>query len=335
MSLSRRRFLARSWLATLSGILVGREALATPASHRGTQERPLLVSTWPFGRHANARGLEVQAAGGSALDAVEQGIRVTEMDVSNASVGKGGLPNADGVVQLDASIMSGPGHTAGSVAAIEGILHPISVARKVMEETRHVMLVGEAARRFAIEHGCEEGELLTEERREEWRAWKAAQEHSGSPGNHDTIALLVLDADGLLAGGCSTSGWGYKLPGRVGDSPIIGSGLYVDQEIGAAGATGLGEAIMRHCGSFQVVRAMERGLHPEEACFEVVQRIARKEPKAVSSGFHFCALDREGRYGGAGTGAGFDYSVSTPSSSQVLRSSGLGAGPEGTVGDNP
>ena len=276
-------------------------------------------------------------AGGPILDAVEQGIWVTESDRGNSSVGLGGIPNAAGVVQLDACIMAGPGHRAGSVAAIEGIRHPISAARRVMEKTPHVMLVGEGARLFALEEGLESVEINSAEKNAAWRKKRAAAKAVAppaqkNPGNHDTIALLVLGADGNIAGGCSTSGWGGKLPGRVGDSPIIGGGLYVDNEVGAAGATGLGENVMRYCGSFLVVELMRQGLSPEEACLEAIRRIARQDPKRTDLSISFVALDKQGRFGAAGSAKGFPYSVTTASSSRVLTGPGVGKvdiGPEG------
>ena len=305
----------------------------------GNGERPLIVSTWPFGRPANDAGMKVLLAGGTILDAVEQGIWVTESDKGNSSVGLGGMPNAAGVVQLDACIMAGDGHRAGSVAAIEGIRHPISAARRVMEKTPHVMLVGEGARMFALEEGLESVENNTTERYDAWRKKRAgaktpAKGSEKNPGNHDTIALLVLGADGNIAGGCSTSGWGGKLPGRVGDSPIIGSGLYVDNDVGAAGATGLGENVMRYCGSFLVVELMRQGLHPEEACLEAIRRIARKDPKGTGISVSFVALDKKGRYGAAGSAKGFQYSVTTNSSSRVLTGPGVGKLDIGPVGGN-
>jgi isoaspartyl peptidase/L-asparaginase-like protein (Ntn-hydrolase superfamily) len=313
--------MSRSALAAVGTAALGQAARASQDPLNQAAERPLLVSTWAFGRAANEAALQAFQRGGSTLDAVEQGIGVIEADPNNASVGIGGIPNAEGVVQLDACIMLGPGHRAGSVAALERILHPISVARRVMEKTRHVMLAGEGAHRFALQQGFAEVELLTEERKQEWLQWRAAQA-TGSQG-HDTITLLALDAQGHLAGGCSTSGLGYKTPGRVGDSPIIGGGLYVDDEVGAAGATGLGEIIMRQCGSFQVVERMREGLTPQEACLETVRRIARKDADAGKNSFYFVALDRHGRFGAAGTGKGFEYAVTHPGSSGILHSAGL------------
>jgi L-asparaginase/N4-(beta-N-acetylglucosaminyl)-L-asparaginase len=270
---------------------------------------------------ANELALKTVADGGSVLDAVEQAIRLVEADERNSSVGIGGIPNAEGVVQLDACIMDGPVHGAGSVAALEGILHPISVARRVMEQTSHVMLVGEGARQFALQQGFPSTHLLTEERRKDWLAWKRteAAKREPAPASHDTIALVGVDDQGNMAGGCSTSGWGYKLPGRVGDSPIIGSGLYVDNQIGAAGATGVGENVMRYCGSFMVVEAMRAGMDPTEACVSVIRRIAEKDPKDYADlHINFIALSRDGRYGAAGTDQGFDFAVADRLTSQVF-----------------
>jgi len=315
-----------------------------PAS-AGGEGRPLFASTWGNGAPVNEEAMRVLRAGGSLLDAVEQGIWVSEADAANPNVGIGGIPNEDGVVQLDACFMSGPGHRAGSVAALEGFLHPISVARRVMEKTRHVMLVGRGARKFALAEGFEPVELLSDEQRERWRQWRrerweaeeqeraAGEEIEGEeePGeerrNHDTMTLLGLGADGHLAGGCSTSGWGYKMPGRVGDSPIVGGGLYVDDEVGAAGATGLGEIIMSYCGSFLVVDHMRQGMSPEEACAETVRRIIRHNPRGLDLGISFVAVDKQGRHGAAGTVDWFRYAVTTESETRLL--SGLVLGREG------
>ncbi len=295
-------------------------------------KRPLFVSTWPFGKAANERSLEIFEGGGSVLDAVEMGIHVPEADSSNASVGLGGIPNAEGVVQLDACIMDGEGQRGGSVAGIEDILHPISVARKVMDETKHVMLVGEGARQFALSQGFEKVNLLTEEQRLKWEKWKEEQHKAD---NHDTIALLGVDANGHIAGGCSTSGWGYKLPGRVGDSPILGSGLYVDGQVGAAGATGLGENVMRYCASFLAVEYMRQGKHPQDACISAIKRVIEADPRPVEDlHINFVALDKQGRYGAAGTNEGFKYSVTYPDYSEVLEGAALSAGDIGVEGGN-
>jgi isoaspartyl peptidase/L-asparaginase-like protein (Ntn-hydrolase superfamily) len=330
MPSTRRQFLATSSIA------IGATAPGLCASDAPNPTRPLIVSTWPFGKASNDEALRVLTKGGSILDAVEHGIKVTELDTKNRSVGISGSPNAAGVVQQDACIMHGPGHQAGSVAAIEGIIHPISAARRVMEKTPHVMLVGDGARMFAIEEGLNSIDVDSSKLHEAWRKERASKKQAvqkRSKGDHDTIALLVLGPDGNIAGGCSTSGWGGKLPGRVGDSPIIGSGLYIDNEVGAAGATGLGENVMRHCASFMVVDFMRQGLHPQEACLRAIHRISRIDPLATEDlAINFVALDKKGRYGAAGTGTGFKYSVTTKSSSVVLQSPGVTSkdiGPEG------
>jgi N4-(beta-N-acetylglucosaminyl)-L-asparaginase len=217
--------------------------------------------------------------------------------------------------------MFGPGHKAGSVAALEGIRHPISAARRVMEKSRHVMLAGEGARVFALEQGLESIPVDDRELYEKWRQ-KRVIEATKKPENHDTIALLALGADGTLAGGCSTSGLAGKLPGRVGDSPIIGSGLYVDNEVGAAGATGVGENVMRYCATFMIVEFMRQGLSPREAIVKEMQRIIQSE-RRDDLHINFVALDKHGRYGAAGTDVSFKYAVATPGQSQVLDNPGL------------
>jgi isoaspartyl peptidase/L-asparaginase-like protein (Ntn-hydrolase superfamily) len=334
---TRRRFLRTSATSFAGGSLLASGAQAQGNSVEEQSARPpVFVSTWPFGKPANEDGLAKLRAGGSGLDAIEHGIWNAEADVNNTSVGLGGLPNAAGVVQLDACIMSGPGHRAGSVAALEGILHPISVARRVMETTRHVMLVGQDARAFALREGFPSMKLLTPASRKEWLKWKQshASKTTSHASNHDTIAMVLLGADGNLFGGCSTSGLAFKLPGRVGDSPIIGSGLYVDNEVGAAGATGVGENVLRYCGSFLVVEFMRQGLPPQEACLETIRRIARLDPRGFDLSINFIALNKRGQFGAAGTGQGFEFAVTTESSSQVMRSPGLTAAGVGAVGGN-
>ena len=321
MQITRRQFVygcAASTLLTCGGKVVSRiQAAEEPA-----RSLPCFVSTWPFGKPANDIALGTLQSGKSVLDAVEQGIRSVEADVSNTSVGAGGTPNAAGVVQLDACIMYGPGHQAGSVAGIEGILHPISVARAVMEKTRHVMLVGQGARDFAIENGFEQANLLTDDRRTAWEKWRAEQnkQPAGSKAdNHDTIALIGVAADGTVAGGCSTSGLGYKLPGRVGDSPILGSGLYVDNEVGGAGATGTGENVMRYCATFMIVEAMRHGMSPQAACVAAIRRISRRDPRDISElHINFVAIDKQGNVGAAGTDKEFRYAVTDGRSSSII-----------------
>ena len=305
------------WSIVLCALLVHLAACAAP-SRTMTERRPLLVATWPFGKEATDRGLATLRAGGSLLDAVEQGIRRIEELSSDGSVGLGGRPNAAGYPQLDACIMNGADHSAGSVAALEGIVHPISAARRVLESSPHVMLVGEGARWFALEHGLDSVDVsgLPEKK----RAWTTRDRdpQAGERG-HDTITLLVLGEDGHIAGGSSTSGSGGKHPGRVGDSPILGAGLYVDDDVGAAGATGLGENIMRHCASFLIVELMRQGRSPQEACEEVIHRIAAADPRGYALSMHFIALDKSGRYGAASSNGEFPFAVATSDSSEVLR----------------
>ncbi len=339
----RRRFLASAATALVGGRLLnqvsGAPVLPLTELKGGA---PLIISTWPFGKPANEKALAVLQGGGAGLDAVEQGIHVVESDPNNPSVGLAGIPNAAGIVQLDSCIMSGPGHRAGSVAAVSGFRHPISIARAVMEHTKHVMLVGAGAEEFAAEHGFERGPKVSDNQRTAWKKWKAAQKRADAADggkkhpakNHDTIALLVLGSDGNVFGGCSTSGWGYKLPGRVGDSPIIGSGLYVDNDVGAAGATGLGENVMRYCSSFLIVELMRQGMHPQEACIEVIKRCARIDPKGLDLSVNFIALDKQGRFGAAGTGTGFEYSVTCGAFSKVVQSPGLTSADIGPLGGN-
>jgi N4-(beta-N-acetylglucosaminyl)-L-asparaginase len=251
---------------------------------------------------------------------------VPEADLANHSVGRAGYPDRDGHVSLDASIMDERGN-CGAVAAIEHIAHPISVARRVMEKTPHVLLAGDGALQFALEQGFAREELLTPESRAAWRAWlKTAQYQPvanseastygqgalGTPGgssNHDTIGMLALDAAGNLSGACTTSGMAWKLRGRVGDSPIVGAGLYVDGEVGAATSTGVGEEVIRNCGSFLVVELMRQGRSPEAACKEAVERILKKKAGAKDLQVGFIALNREGEAGAWAIQGGFSWAL--------------------------
>ena len=299
---------------------------ASPQSSAHLAKRgPLIVSTWGFGKPANELALKVLQGGGSALDAVEQGVRLVETS-GNTSVGLSGKPNAAGVVQLDACIMNGPEHQAGSVAGVEGVVHPISAARLVMEKTPHVMLVGAGAHWFAEQNGLEVRDGQAD--KANYREWLTRQKRptpgkGDKPENHDTIAQIILDAGGNIAGGCSTSGWSGKVPGRVGDSPIIGGGVYVDNEVGAAGATGLGENVMRYCASYQVVENMRHGMSPTEACAEAIRRIARTDPQGMDLAINFIAIDKHGEFGAAGTQANFPYSVTTPTFSEIRKGKSL------------
>ena len=266
-----------------------------------------MTSTWNHGMLANDAGFQALDAGGSALDMIEAGARLVESDAEGLSVGIGGLPDRDGNVTLDACIMDHRGD-AGSVCFVQDVAHPISLARNVMENTPHVMLAGAGAEQYARELGMPVTPLLTEQAQLAWERWKETSNYQPiiNIENHDTIGLLAMDDQGRLAGGCTTSGVAYKMHGRVGDSPIIGAGLYVDGDIGGATATGLGEAVMRTVGSFLVVELMRQGASAQEACFEAVQRIIRSMPtEDLQVGY--LALGKDGQIGGHAIHSGFNY----------------------------
>jgi len=280
-------------------------------SKRRMAFRPIVVSTWSHGVEANAAAWKVLSTNGKSLDAVEAGVKVTEADLTNRSVGIGGLPDSSGHVTLDACIMDEKSR-CGAVACLDGIDHPISVARAVMEKTPHVMLVGEGAREFALDQGFNKVKTPIKESKDAWKEWKKEKKREQpviNHENHDTIGLLALDQFGNLSGACTTSGWAYKMPGRVGDSPIIGAGLFVDNEIGAACATGMGEAVIRIAGSHTVVELMRQGHSPQTACEMAVDRIVRKHEDLTNLQVGFVALDRAGNYGAYSVYAGFNVAV--------------------------
>lgn len=282
--------------------------------HNKEVKKPVVISTWNHGLAANEAAWAVLSSAGSALNAVEAGVRITESDPTGQSVGIGGRPDMSGEVTLDACIMNHRGD-CGSVAYLKGIEHPISVARKVMEETPHVMLVGDGAKEFALSKGFPEINLLTEQSKGEWEKWKASEQKvlpKINVENHDTIGLLALDVFGNLSGACTTSGAAWKMKGRVGDSPIIGAGLYVDNEVGAATATGWGEAVIRAVGCFLVVEFMRQGKTPQEACRLAVERVISKNPDWKDIQVGFIALNKVGEYGGFCIQPGFDFAVYHP-----------------------
>ncbi len=286
---------------------------------------PIVISTWNHGLAANEAAWKILVEGGSALDAVEHGVRVTESDVTNRSVGIGGMPDRDGHVTLDACIMDHQSR-CGSVGFLEGIAHPISVARAVMEKTQHVMLVGEGAKKFALEQGFETIKTPIPEVEAEYQTWK--KEHQDlfkrpeiNHENHDTIGMLALDSTGNLSGSCTTSGWAYKLHGRLGDSPIIGAGLFVDNEVGAACATGLGEAIIRVAGSHTVVELMRNGHSPMEACKIAVERIISKHSDLTNLQCGFLALDKNGNVGAYSVYNGFNYALRNTNDQKLIDAS--------------
>ncbi|GGW29917.1 N(4)-(beta-N-acetylglucosaminyl)-L-asparaginase [Arenibacter certesii] len=269
--------------------------------------RPIAICTWNF-MNATAKAWEVLEKGGSSLDAVEQGVMVEEADLNNETVGNGGRPDRDGRVTLDACIMDKDAN-CGAVLCMENIAHPISVARKVMEETPHVMLAGKGAEQFAYEQGFPKTNLLTEKAKKEWMAWKKDSQYETiiNIENHDTIGMLAIDKDGDIAGACTTSGMAYKMAGRVGDSPIIGAGLFVDNEVGGATATGVGEEVVRTVGSFLIVELMRQGKSPQEACEEGVKRIMEKNKDRKDFQIGFIAINKKGETGGYCIHPGFSY----------------------------
>lgn len=271
---------------------------------------PIVIATWDV-KEATAKAWEVMQNGGSSLDAIEQGCNVEEANAEGQSVGIGGLPDRDGKVTLDACIMNSAGDY-GAVVYLQNILHPISVARKVMDETPHVILAGKGAEQFALETGFEKVNLLTEKSKKAWEEWKITSEYKPiiNIENHDTIGMLAIDQNGNISGGCTTSGLAYKMAGRVGDSPIIGSGLFVDNEVGAATATGLGEEVLKTVGSFLIVELMRQGRSPQEACEEAVNRIVEKNGDRIKDfQVGYIAVNKRGETGAYGIHEGFVYTV--------------------------
>lgn len=322
----RRRFLGSSLAAGVVGACGGSSpgpapepsTQGPPPAQERTDPRPVFVATWRWGRTAVDTAAARRGDGGSLLDAVEAGVMAVERDPEVLTVGVGGYPNAEGTVQLDAMIMRGSDLAAGAVGALEGFATPIAVARRVMERTRHVFLVGPGAAAFARDQGFEASELLREPARARWRAWR----ERGEPGflrdqdadqaddeNHDTVGLVGV-AGGEAVAGLSTSGLAFKLPGRVGDSPIVGAGGYADAEVGAAAATGVGEEVIRTAGAYAVVAAMEAGLEPEAACRRVLDKLRRRRGEALGDGqVAFVAVRSDGSFGGAALRPGFEYFV--------------------------
>jgi isoaspartyl peptidase/L-asparaginase-like protein (Ntn-hydrolase superfamily) len=292
-------------------------------SDNTNMHHPIILSTWSFGQRANNAAWPTLEKGGSSLDAVELACRDAEADLNNHTVGIGGFPDRSGRVSLDASIMLAPAK-AGSVCYLRDYPHPISVARKVMEKSPHVLLAGDGAGEFARLHGFESADLLTEEAAHAWENWRKEQgrkpvvkrnvEELGLSGidvegSHDTIGVIALDSHGDLAGGCTTSGLAFKIPGRVGDSPIIGHGLYVEPKVGAAVCTGHGELVMGVCGSFLAIETLRRGGKPEDAAFEVIQRIQSTHELHGEDQVGVIVLGATGNWGAASIRAGFRVAV--------------------------
>lgn len=321
--LHRRRFLQ------LGSLGLGAFSFAGFTAGKAAVRKPIVISTWDAGIEANKAAWKVLRSGGRALDAVEQGVMVTEAS-RNCCVGLGANPDRDGYVTLDSCIMDEKAN-CGSVAFLERIKHPVSVARRVMEKTPHVMLVGSGAQQFAIEEGFPlESSKLSEEAERDYQNWLKKSEYKpvinientrkqtafvpikydNGEWNHDTIGMVAMDAAGNLSGSCTTSGMGFKMRGRLGDSPIIGAGLFVDNEVGAATATGQGEDVIRICGSHLVVELMRQGLSPEAACKKAVERIIKiKRDTAKDIQVGFIAINKQGEYGGYCIQKGFNFAV--------------------------
>ncbi|MCB0643491.1 MAG: N(4)-(beta-N-acetylglucosaminyl)-L-asparaginase [Phaeodactylibacter sp.] len=311
---SRRRFIQRSVVGGVAFVSGNMSTLVAAGCQDVDQKGkakslPVIISTWNHGIPANAAAFKRLQSGGNALDAVEAGVMVVEGDPSISSVGIGGAPDREGRVTLDACIMA-PDGNCGSVCFLENIRHPIAVARKVMEESPHVMLAGEGALQFAVEKGFKEEDLLTPRAREAYEKWLLKSEYKPiiNIENHDTIGMLCMDEKGDIAGSCTTSGLAYKMRGRVGDSPIIGAGLYVDNEVGGAVATGLGESIIKVCGTFLVVELMRQGASPEEACQEAIQRIIKKQAYQDFQ-VGLLAINKKGEVGAGSIHKGFNYAM--------------------------
>jgi N4-(beta-N-acetylglucosaminyl)-L-asparaginase len=328
-------------LLAVPGVVSGGQA--KKAAEPAAAGKKLIVVASGNGIPATAKAMDLLRQGANPLDAVIAGVAIIEDDPNDTSVGYGGLPNEDGVVELDASVMYGPTHTAGAVAALRNIKNPSKVARLVMERTDHALLVGEGALRFAKAHGFTEENLLTDKSREIWLKWKEtlsdrdnwfppksdkiADELKPYVASYGTINCVALDAKGDLAGVTTTSGLAFKLPGRVGDSPIIGAGLYLDNEVGAAGSTGRGEANILNCGSFTVVEFMRQGLTPEQACLEALKRIVKTtgyQPHLLDAdglpnfGLSFYALAKNGEYGSASIWSGHKYAVNDGAKNRLV-----------------
>ncbi|HMJ71455.1 MAG TPA: N(4)-(beta-N-acetylglucosaminyl)-L-asparaginase [Cyclobacteriaceae bacterium] len=312
MNSSRRKFLLAS--TSLAALPLSKLFAKAPAGG------PIVISTWP-NVEANKAAWAVLSNSGRALDAVEAGARVPEANPKENSVGYGGLPDRDGKVTLDACIMDEKGN-CGSVAFVQGYTHVISLARLVMEKTPHVMLVGKGAEMFAQANGFKKENLLTKDSEKKYKEWLKKSEYKPDTSvfNHDTIGMLALDSTGALSGACTTSGMAYKMHGRVGDSPIIGAGLFVDGEVGAATATGVGEEMIRIAGSHTIVELMRNGRSPQQACEEAIKRVIKKngDARAKELSVAFLAISKDGELGAYSTVNEFSYTISTPDQQHLV-----------------
>jgi len=308
---NRRNFIKGGVLGAVGTAIFPKliSAIAQNTNPNSEEGHPMVISTWKHGMPANVAAMAVLQSGGKAIDAVEAGVKIPEADPESMSVGLGGLPDREGKVTLDACIMDETGN-CGSVSFLQHIKHPISVARKVMDETPHVMLSGEGALQFALEQGFPKEDLLTEKAEKRWKEWLKKSEYKPiiNVKNHDTIGLLALDKKGDISGACTTSGLSWKMHGRVGDSPVIGAGMYVDNEVGGGCATGVGEAVLKTLGSFLVVELMRQGASPQEACEEGIARIVKNQNyKDMQIGY--LAINKKGEHGAYAVHPWFNYAL--------------------------
>lgn len=301
--MNRRSFIKSTGIASL-GLSLKIDKTFSQSDNSSVD--PLVIATWDV-KKATKKAWEIISSNGNSLDAIEQGCMIEEANKDGQSVGIGGLPDREGNVTLDACIMDHYGN-CGSVVYLKDIKHAISVARMVMEKTPHVMLAGDGAKKFAISMGFKKENLLTEKSKKDWIQWKENEEYNPiiNIENHDTIGMLAIDKNKNISGGCTTSGLAYKMQGRVGDSPIIGSGLFIDNEVGGAVATGLGEEVLKTVGSFLVVELMRQGYSPEEACKIAIERIVKK-PGSNYKNFQvgYIALNKKGETGSYSIQNGF------------------------------
>ncbi|MGB3075013.1 MAG: N(4)-(beta-N-acetylglucosaminyl)-L-asparaginase [Chitinophagales bacterium] len=317
---SRRKFIRNVSLASASGALISSLAKA------GEQEKSapvvngnIVVSTWKHGLPANERAIQILKGKGRPVDAAQEGVMVVESDPQNTSVGLSGFPDRDGHVTLDACLMDEFGN-AGSVCFLEGIDHPISVARLVMDRTPHVMLSGDGALQFALQNGFRQRKGLSQEAKKAYDEWLKTSDYKPviNVENHDTIGLILRDEKGNFSGACTTSGLAFKMHGRVGDSPIIGAGLFVDPEVGAATASGLGEAVLKICGSHLIVELMRMGQSPQRACEEAVKRISVKQKNYKDIQVAFLAINKAGEVGAFSIQPGFQYALATEGKNELI-----------------
>lgn len=308
--MKRRTFLDQSSLS-ISSLLIAPSILRCETKNKvaGKTEKssPYVISTWNVPR-ANEIAGKALDNGSTALDAAVEGVAFEEANIQNTTVGKGGTPDRDGKVTLDACVMNQKGD-CGAVMAVENITHVAALAKNVMEKTPHVILAGNGARKFALEQGYTAENLLTQNGKKAWEKWLEKGNYNPKINieNHDTIGMLCCDVNGNLSGVCTTSGLGYKMQGRVGDSPIIGSGLYIDNNVGGAVATGLGEEVIKTVGSFLIVELMRQGRSPQEACEEAIHRIVKKQQGKPDFQVAYIATNKKKEIGAYSIHKGFSY----------------------------